>query len=58
MTYVVKIYKGSKYTLWNVTTISLTPQGLTAEHSDRIPTRIQGMIEYCKRVDLNVESDS
>lgn len=51
MTYKIQILKGNRYTLWNVTRVTLTETGATVEHTDRPPTPIQGWIESVKRVD-------
>ena len=49
MTIVVKIKDGSRYTLWRVTQIHFTTQGVSVEHDDRPNTEIQGFIEKIER---------
>lgn len=50
MTIIVKIKKGDKYTLWNVTDYKVTEKGGEFYHSNVQPTTIiQGYIEKVER---------
>lgn len=51
MTIVVQVKNGGRYTLWNVTTYNVAVNGLTALHTDRPASIIQGYIESVKRRD-------